>query len=264
MTSRVIRLLPTAYLVALDVAAAAVVTMLYLHFAQVSTAPLWLGYPLAFLVGAPLAVRRKWPLPVLAVVLTAQNAGTVADITLEMYTPSAFALYMVGVEVPRRRSVAALAVSLATAAVALFIGQPWPDDIGLALAVALVLASSWMLGRTVRLRRAYDARTAVEEASRAVARERLRIARELHDVVAHSLSVIAVKAGVANHVEDAAVAREALGVIERTSRGTLVEMRRLLGVLRDEGGEAELAPLPGLADLPDLAASAALAGVEVS
>ena len=96
--------------------------------------------------------------------------------------------------------------------------------------------------------------------------ERLRIARELHDVVAHSMSLIAVKAGVANHVarsrpEETA---DALRVIEDTSKGALTEMRRLLGVLRTDGTQAgELTPAPSLGDLPELVQRAAGAGVRV-
>ena len=86
-----------------------------------------------------------------------------------------------------------------------------------------------------------------QTAARAVAEERLRIAQELHDVVAHSMSVIAVQAGVGAHVLDERPdeARAALEAISATSRGTLTEMRRLLGVLRDDDGERSHAPAPG-------------------
>jgi signal transduction histidine kinase len=258
-------MLPAAYLIALDVAAGVVVTMLYLGFAEISTSPLWLGYPLAFLIGLPLAVRRKWPLPVLAVVLTAQNVATIAHITLELYTPSAFAMYMAAVSLPKRRSRLVIALSLATTMLAMFLGEPWPDDLGLAAAVSVVLGGAWALGRSTRARRSHDERAAAERASRAVAEERLRIARELHDVVAHSLSLITVKAGVANHVAATRPeeAQDALRVIEATSRTTLVEMRRLLGVLRSDSAP-ELAPIPGLDDLPGLVERASLAGVPVT
>ena len=94
-----------------------------------------------------------------------------------------------------------------------------------------------------------------ERARRAVTEERLRIARELHDVVAHSMSVIAVQSGVGHHVLDTQPeeARRALAAIETTSRAALTEMRRLLGVLRQEGEpKAPSSPAPGLADLPFL------------
>ena len=102
--------------------------------------------------------------------------------------------------------------------------------------------------------------------ARAIADERLHIAQELHDVMAHSMSVIAVQAGVGMHVADtdAAEAKQALQNISTTSRSTLVELRRLLGVLRDDGHGASYAPAPGLADLDQLAQDVSDAGVPVS
>ena len=96
--------------------------------------------------------------------------------------------------------------------------------------------------------------------------ERLRIARELHDVIAHSMSVIAVQSAVGNHVIDSqpAEARQALAAIEATSRSALTEMRRLLGVLRQEGEpRGSLTPAPGLADLASLAGQVQDAGLKV-
>jgi signal transduction histidine kinase len=96
--------------------------------------------------------------------------------------------------------------------------------------------------------------------------ERLRIARELHDVVAHSMSVIAVQSAVGGHVMDTQPeeARHALAAIEATSRSALTEMRRLLGVLRQDGEPAgSLVPAPGLADLAPLVAQVGEAGLKV-
>jgi signal transduction histidine kinase len=139
----------------------------------------------------------------------------------------------------------------------------------------LVIGAAWLLGHFVGVRRAYTARlertaelerTRAEQARRAVAEERLRLARELHDVVAHSISVIAVQSGVGAHVaktqpEEAA---KALAAIEATSRAALIELRRLLGVLRQEGEpQGDLAPVPGLADLDGLLAEVAKAGLGV-
>jgi signal transduction histidine kinase len=106
-----------------------------------------------------------------------------------------------------------------------------------------------------------------EERDRAaVAAERLRIARELHDVVAHAMSVIAVQAGMGRHVidTDVAAAADALGVIESTSRDALVEMRRMLGVLRHGDEAAALRPMPGLGDIPALVAETRRAGLGVT
>jgi signal transduction histidine kinase len=99
-----------------------------------------------------------------------------------------------------------------------------------------------------------------------VTEERLRIARELHDVIAHSMSVIAVQSAVGHHVMDTqpGQARQALAAIEATSRSALTEMRRLLGVLRQEGQtRGSLAPAPGLADLDTLVSQVQDAGLRV-
>jgi signal transduction histidine kinase len=136
-------------------------------------------------------------------------------------------------------------------------------------------AAAFFLGVATQNRRLYeqqlDERAAVferereEEAKRAVADERLRIAQELHDVVAHSMGVIAVQAGVGAHVidSDPQEAKQSLEAISATSRGTLTEIRRLLGVLRadDSGGYQ---PAPGLADLHRLVAEVESAGLPVA
>jgi signal transduction histidine kinase len=140
----------------------------------------------------------------------------------------------------------------------------------------ICVGAAWLVGWNLRRRRArwaeLQARTErlererQEEARRAVAEERLRIARELHDVIAHSMSVIAVQSAVGNHVIDTqpAEARQALAAIEATSRSALTEMRRLLGVLRREGEpRGSLTPAPGLVDLASLVAQVQDAGLRV-
>ena len=99
----------------------------------------------------------------------------------------------------------------------------------------------------------------------AVTSERLRIARELHDVVAHSMSVIAVQAGKGRMVLDRSPesARESLIAIETTSRAALAEMRRLLNVLRDDSSQPLLAPNPGMVDLDALVAETVASGLPV-
>jgi signal transduction histidine kinase len=132
--------------------------------------------------------------------------------------------------------------------------------------VALVLA--WWLGDRAR-RAALETeaeRAAVAEAVRqATLDERLRIARELHDVVAHAMSVIAVQAGTGRFVidESPAVAAEALATIETTSRAALEEMRRMLEVLRDHEAAGELLPAPGLGDIDRLVEANLDAGLDV-
>jgi signal transduction histidine kinase len=140
----------------------------------------------------------------------------------------------------------------------------------------LLLGSAWVLGWLVGGRRRQlraqveearlRAQLATEEAELASVAERLRIAQELHDVVAHSMSVIAVQAGVGAHLLDdrPEQARDALDAISATSRGTLKEMRRLLGVLRDDSGARSHAPAPALVDLPALVDDVRAAGVPVT
>ena len=152
----------------------------------------------------------------------------------------------------------------------------WRTDVLDLSYVALVFVVVWALGVAMATRRAYEAEleaTAAELrstqkalAERMIVDERARIARELHDVIAHAMSVITVQAGVAHHLGSGpAQAGAALSVIERTGREALSELRRMLMVLRDPNpGNPLTEPRPGLADLPALVATAADAGVTVT
>jgi signal transduction histidine kinase len=135
-------------------------------------------------------------------------------------------------------------------------------DASYAVLAGLVPVLGWIIGITVRDRRAHAAQDLEQRTQRAVHEERLRIARELHDIVAHSMSLIAVKAAVANHVADdrPQETRHALSVIEVTSRLALADLRRALGVLRTT---APYAPMPGLAGLAALAEQARTTGLAV-
>ncbi|GIE85006.1 sensor histidine kinase [Actinoplanes regularis] len=132
----------------------------------------------------------------------------------------------------------------------------------------MAVVTAWVIGYSVRQRRRYAAAEREQAEARAVQAERLRIARELHDLIAHSIGVIAVQAGVGRRVIDTqpAEARNSLATIEETSRETLAALRRILGSLRrsDPGpGTAPLDPAPGLADLDGLVGRTADAGVQV-
>jgi signal transduction histidine kinase len=142
--------------------------------------------------------------------------------------------------------------------------------------VVVVVVAGWFVGDSVRVRRAYIAgigeqaaqrqREVAERAQRSVAEERLLIARELHDVVAHSLSVIAVQSGVGRHVIDNQPdeAKKALSAVEQTSRSALDELRRMLGVLRrDDQQAAPLAPAHGLSALKAVVEQVRAAGFDV-
>ena len=128
----------------------------------------------------------------------------------------------------------AVFVTLFAVAVVLTSGRGGVFNASTLLPVVLCVIIAWTSGYSVRQRRRYAVRLQDEAASKAVAQERLRIARELHDVVAHSMSVIAVQAGYGQYVIDSQPgdARAALGAIQATSREALDEMRRMLGALR--------------------------------
>ena len=225
-----------------------------------------LAWVLVVASSAPLAVRRRAPLPVLAVV-----AGVVV----------VFAFVGNG---------AAAEIALALAAYTVAAHEEWPRvaKYGLPVAIAAGLASqiaaqthrNWvevltgvigsiglpvLIGRIVfnrRRRLVLDRELAAREA---VTSERTRIARELHDVVAHSMSVMIVQAGAARTVvdRDPAAAREAIAHVEETGRSGLAEMRRLIGVLTDADEAASTAPMPGLAELDPLLDTVRAAGLPV-
>jgi signal transduction histidine kinase len=249
-----------------DAAAAAVITVIHviMVFDHSYAGPVWFGLLLAAAIGLPIAVRRRWPLPVWAVVLVASGVATLADLMLEPYSALAFALYLVALATPATRAVPALAISLAVPLVTLLATENLTDSLGLTSVVWLVLGAVWTAGVAFRKQRAGLDRERERQGQQALAEERLRIARELHDIVAHSMSVISVKAAVANHVAEARPeeARDALTVIERTSRQALTELRTMLGVLRSSAvDDATLAPSVG--GIAALAEQAALAGVQV-
>ena len=242
-----------------------------------------LAYLLLVGGAAALLFRRRWPLPVLAVTLA---CGLVYAARNYPEGPSQLAVYpalwTVALTLPRRQAWLAAAVSAVTAAaIELFLyGDTMFDGEPLYVAVTVLAAMWW--GEAVRARRAYVAelrdraeraeRTREEEARRRVDEERLRIARELHDVVSHTIGVISVQAGVAAHLlhRRPDKAADSLAAIRQASDEALGELHAMLGVLRErDGGRdgdrgAPLAPAPGLAELDALVAQAAGAGVEVA
>jgi signal transduction histidine kinase len=129
-----------------------------------------------------------------------------------------------------------------------------------AVSSGVIIAAAWAVGRAIRSVRAADER----QAQATVQTERLRIARELHDVVAHSMSVIAVQAGVGRYVihQQPLEAEKSLVAIETTSRAALTEMRRLTGALREEK-PGDLLPTPGIADLAELTEQTRRGGLTV-
>ncbi|HEX9260698.1 MAG TPA: sensor histidine kinase [Acidimicrobiales bacterium] len=230
----------------------------------------------ALAVCAPVAVRRRVPFSALMV-----SAGAVSIHILAKWPEGSlplaalFATYSAGAWCATRRSVLALALVGVTIIGLGQSGAPALEGLR-SLGVLAQFAAVWAIGVAVRNRRAAgdarvreaDERAEAEHqsAARALAEERLRIAQELHDVVAHSMSVIAVQAGAGAHVIDERPeqARAALEAISSVSRSTLTELRRLLGVLREGDGSRSNTPAPGLADLPRLIEDVRAAGVPVT
>jgi signal transduction histidine kinase len=237
-----------------------------------------LGYGLALLHTLPLAARRRFPGTVLALILASGLAFAAVSLPPFFLGPAILvAVYSVAAYGSRSVALAGLAAAELGLAVQLTRGRSEEPLAWLVwVQFALVFGAAWLLGLFAHNYRAYAARleqrTAELEQARealahqAVTEERLRLARELHDVVAHAMSVIAVQSGVGAHVADSRPGEvgKALAAIEATSRSALIELRRLLGVLRQDGEpQASLTPAPGLANLEGLLAEVAEAGLAV-
>jgi signal transduction histidine kinase len=216
------------------------------------------------LMTLPLALRRRAPAAVALVIFGAWAARALAGPPLEIYPPaiaSLIAIYSVAAYASLRDAVAALGLLGLALAVAADRGSG--GDAAPELLPSLILAGGvFGVGRVARVR--HERALGVEHAAtRRVAEERARLARELHDAVSHSLASIVMQAGGAQDVlrRDPERAETALGAIERTAREGLGEMRRLLGLLGDEDAPRE--PQPGLDRLDELVAGARGAGLEV-
>ena len=223
--------------------------------------PLALTWPLAiFLVlmaVVAVSMRRRRPAFMLGVLLAGSVVVTALtgpkNGALTYFLPVAYVLYLVAATYERRqaavRVLVAVFATLAADGVLLRLTGGYSVVDGGLVSAALCVIIAWFTGYIVRQRRRYALRLQDEAASKAVAEERLRIARELHDVVAHSMSVIAVQAGYGQYVIDTqpSDARNALGAIQATSREALDEMRRMLGALRqaDETDQREVAVRAG-------------------
>jgi signal transduction histidine kinase len=222
---------------------------------------------LAFAVAsAALYWRRRAPLAVLAVALAAW-ASTIGSGYADLGGVAIIALYSTGRYATNDRR-AQLGVGAAILVVILD-NRTAPDPWGEALLGTVVMFVAWYVGRRVRLREQRAAqlqREQAAEARRIVIEERTRIARELHDVVAHRVSLMTVQAGAAKAVaaQDPEGALRAMGAVEDAGRQALDELRHLLGVLRPETDHDGLGPQPGLADLPRLVEQTRGAGLEVS
>jgi signal transduction histidine kinase len=234
-----------------------------------------LGYALTALAGSCIPARRRWPLATFALALALALAVIVAaPPTGAISLPVVIAVYTLAQTVERGRALALAVIGGVALVLArgLFQYKGW-SDARTALEPALVLAAL-LGGWAVSSRRAYIAeiearvlqaeRSREEEARRRVDAERLRIARELHDVLAHGIATISVQAGVAAHVlhEQPEQAEQALRTIKATSREALRELRGILGVLRQADEEPmPRDPAPSLRQLDALLASTIEAGL---
>jgi signal transduction histidine kinase len=225
------------------------------------------------LASALIVVLRRWPLPVLGVATVA--AGIVAALGLVSFPFGALlglALYFAVLRLPRPGSIALAVVVATVLGVAVLYSTLVVRTAQFATAAPenfVPLAGAWFIADSVAARRRYQAGLAAQaerERAAEVRQERVRIAREMHDVVAHALAVITVQAGVGRCLADKRPreASSALGSIEAISRTAQDELRVVLGLLRDgEAGTAPLAPVPRLIDVKDLAGTVRDSGVRV-
>jgi signal transduction histidine kinase len=235
--------------------------------------PAW-GYVLVVAQCLPLVVRRRWPLAVAAV---CGGLTMVYGLSSLPDPPVPYAglvgLYSVAAHGSRDHANAA-GVIAAFALAGSLIFDP-AADLEDATVQILLFTTAWLLGDSARRRRDATAvlaeraaqleRTRAAESAAAVAAERNRIARELHDVVAHHLSMMVVQAeaGAVTATKDPARAVQVFDAIGAAGKHALREMRRLLGVLKESDVPAELAPQPGAADIADLVDGVRAAGLDV-
>lgn len=237
------------------------------------------AYALTALICLPLAVRRVWPVLTLAVTLAAYLGFVLRGYVpgLHLWGP-VLALYSVAALKPR----AVIAMGAAATVPTLYVGSValGIPPVAAVAQVGVVVVVAWVLGDQARqlddrnrqlveatdeLRREHE-----RNLEHTVTEERLRIARELHDVIAHHMSVISMQAGLSDYVfdTDPRTAHDAVRTIGQVSREALDDMRRLLGLLRVSGdgdatGEPGLSPAPGLDQLPDLLTRLRAAGQPV-
>jgi signal transduction histidine kinase len=235
--------------------------------------PVWLLALLPLLMGVALALRRRAPL----LMWTLMSAGVALQDLVTRQSPQnlAFLLvlfagaYALGAYASVRRAAVGLAISaaliLATEGVLLALSRHPP---GAALSLfSIPLLACWLAGVIARARRQSSdmaARNAAlqRQAEQAAAAERARIARELHDIVAHHLSVVVLQAAGAQ--ASGKPAGPALEKIENSARHALADTRRLLGVLRDTGEDSGLAPQPGISELDALAGTVRAGGLPLN
>jgi len=233
---------------------------------------------LFLLVGFPLIVRRRLPLVPVVLLMTAIAVQSVATSDAAegapLLLPALASAYAVAAYGSRRVALAGLLVAMAGLGVQIAFDPlaRTAEQLWAAAVFVLLVAAAWLVGLAVQGRREASALQAqteqAEQAQRAaIAAERVRIARELHDLIAHNVSVVVVQSVAAQGVleDQPARAREPLAHIERSGRQALTELRRLLDVMRDQDEPDELRePQPGLAQLATLVDSVRSTGLPVT
>lgn len=239
--------------------------------------PLWFDVLAAIATVVPLLARRRYPFGAPAAVFVAIAATSLVDPGWIDYDPATFlaataSAFLFGMLKERRQTVAGVGIMLGAIAI---VGYNTGSSAGDFLWPAIVFGIAWTVGygldwkfreaEVAKERAAHAERVREEEARLAVAEERARIARELHDIVGHSVSVMTVQAaGVRSLLRpEQERAREAVTVVEQTGREALAEMRRLVGVLRRPEESPALAPQPSLEHVDKLVSQALEAGLPV-
>jgi signal transduction histidine kinase len=240
--------------------------------------PHWVNAVAAAGVTLPVAWRRTMPLviaPLMVAVVALEELlnGDLIENTVTPVITFPLAVYSMGVLLDRRRAIASFSTTLVLLAVAVAASDNVTVDtfvffllvVGGPFLVGRIVNARIQLARELRAKASRLERDQAEAQKLAVAEERARIAREMHDVVAHNVSVMVVQASAARRMidHDPARAREALTSVEQTGREALAEMRRMLDVLRVEDERAALAPQPSIDELESLIDIARQAGLKV-
>jgi len=246
-----------------------------LWFVHVGPKPI--AVPATAVAALALAFRRVAPLLTVAVALGAIAGESLLGVSLQK--PDApllialVAVYTAGAYLSLRDAAAGLALAIAGIG-ASFAGSSTNGHSDFVF-TSVVVTAGWLVGRGMHSRVTQTAalaertqrleQDAEAERAAAIAEERRRIARDLHDVIAHSVSVMVVQAGAAEDVfdRDPAAVLEPIRAVQETGRAALVEISRLLGLLREDGAELGLAPQPRIHDLSELAAQTQAAGLPV-
>jgi len=246
--------------------------------AKAPTTTLWFAVPAAALIALPLLGRRRMPFgaPAAVWLLAASLSfidGQLVPSTVAASLAGMAAALLLGLLRNHRQARLGLAIVIGGAAIIVY---NTPDhSAGEFIFTPALFVIAWIAGLALRERseqaEAAEVRAALAERERdaasriAVAEERARIARELHDIVAHAVSVMVLQVGAVRHRLPEALApdREALQDVERTGRTALTEMRHLLGAMRRDGDAVELAPQPGLDRVPSLLDEVRRAGLPV-